>query len=70
MLAYVDSKEHLDAVKADKLLGKIPAIASGAVVALDDPTFILSTSAPSPLSVPWAVDQYVPAIKEALASAK
>ncbi len=70
VLAYVDSKEHLDAVKADKLLGKIPAIASGAVVALDDPTFILSTSAPSPLSVPWAVDQYVPAIKEALANAK
>ncbi|PFG37109.1 iron complex transport system substrate-binding protein [Flavimobilis soli] len=70
VLAYVDSKEHLEAVKADKLLGKIPAIASGAVIALDDPTFILSTSAPSPLSVPWAVDQYVPAIKDALESAK
>lgn len=70
VLAYVDSKEHLEAVKADKLLGKIPAIASGAVVALDDPTFILSTSAPSPLSVPWAVDKYVPAIKDAIANAK
>ena len=70
VFAYVDSPEHLAAVTADKLLGKIPAIASGAVVALDDPTFILSTSAPSPLSVPWAVDQYVPLIKDAVANVK
>ncbi|MEP7762642.1 ABC transporter substrate-binding protein [Sanguibacter sp. 25GB23B1] len=65
VFAYVDNAEHLAAVQADPLLGAIPAIASGAVVMLDDPTFILSTSAPSPLSIPWAVDQYVPLIQEA-----
>ncbi|MBI9115875.1 iron-siderophore ABC transporter substrate-binding protein [Sanguibacter suaedae] len=67
VFAYVDSPEHLEAVKADPLLGTIPAIKSGAVVTLDDPTFILSTSAPSPLSIPWAVDQYVPLIQAAAA---
>lgn len=65
VFAYVDSPEHLAAVQADPLLSKIPAFATGAVVALDDPTFILSTSAPSPLSIPWAVDKYVPLIQEA-----
>lgn len=65
VLAYVDDAAHLEAVEADPLLGAIPAIASGAVVPLDDATFILSTSAPSPLSVPWAIDQYVPLIQEA-----
>lgn len=70
VFAYVDDAAHLEAVKADKLLGKIPAIAAGAVVQLDDPTFILSTSAPSPLSIPWAVDKYVPLIQAAVAKVK
>jgi iron complex transport system substrate-binding protein len=65
VFAYVDSAEHLAAVEADPLLSTIPAIASGAIVVLDDPTFILSTSAPSPLSIPWAVAEYVPLIQEA-----
>ncbi|PFG35063.1 ABC transporter substrate-binding protein [Sanguibacter antarcticus] len=65
VFAYVDSPEHLAAVEADPLLSAIPAIASGAIVVLDDPTFILSTSAPSPLSIPWAVREYVPLIQEA-----
>ena len=70
VFAYVDSAEHLAAIQADPLLSKIPAIANGAVVVLDDPTFILSTSAPSPLSIPWAVDQYVPLIQEAATHVK
>ena len=70
VFAYVDSAEHLAAIQADPLLSKIPAIASGAVVVLDDPTFILSTSAPSPLSIPWAVDQYVPLIQDAASNVK
>lgn len=70
VFAYVDSAEHLEAVKADPLLGSIPAIKNDAVVMLDDPTFILSTSAPSPLSIPWAIDQYVPLIQDAAANIK
>lgn len=66
VLAYVDDAAHLEAVKKDPLLGKIPAIQRGSFVALDDPTFNLSTSAPSPLSVPWAIDAYVPKLTEAV----
>lgn len=65
VFAYVDSDEHWAAVQADPLLSTIPAVASGAVVPLTDPTFILSTSAPSALSIPWAVDNYLPEIAEA-----
>ncbi|KAK1828086.1 FecCD transport family-domain-containing protein, partial [Podospora conica] len=64
-LADTIDADHLAAVTADPLLSKIPAVASGAIVQLDDPTFILSTSAPSPLSIPWAVSKYVPLIQEA-----
>lgn len=67
VFAYVDDEAHLAAVEADPLLSKIPAIAAGAVVALVDPTFILSTSAPSALSIPWAVDSYLPKIADAVA---
>lgn len=66
VLAYVDDAAHLEAVTKDPLLGKIPAIQRGSVVVLDDPTFNLSTSAPSPLSVPWAIDAYVPKLVEAV----
>lgn len=66
VLAYVDDAAHLEAVKSDPLLGKIPAIQRGSIVALDDPTFNLSTSAPSPLSVPWAIDAYIPKLVEAV----
>lgn len=70
VFAYVDDAAHLAAVQADPLLSKIPAVASGAIVQLDDPTFILSTSAPSPLSIPWAVSKYVPLIQEATTHVK
>lgn len=70
VFAYVDDEAHLAAVKADPLLSQIPAVASGAVVPLVDPTFILSTSAPSALSIPWAVDSYLPLIADAAALVK
>ena len=70
VLAYVDDEAHLEAVKKDPLLSTIPAVKNGAIVPLFDPTFILSTSAPSALSVPWAIAEYVPPLVDAAKTAK
>ncbi|HEY0260129.1 MAG TPA: iron-siderophore ABC transporter substrate-binding protein [Lacisediminihabitans sp.] len=69
VILYADSDEALDAIAQNPLLGQIPAVKRGAVVPMIDTTFIMSTSAPSLLSIPWALDKYVPLIGKAAAKA-
>ena len=47
-------------IKSDPLLGQIPAIKNGAFVADADKSLILAISASSPLSLPWALDTFLP----------
>ena len=54
-----------EAVTADPLLGQIPAIKNGALVADSDNTLTLSISASSPLSLPWALDTFLPKLAAA-----
>jgi iron complex transport system substrate-binding protein len=49
----------------DPLLGQIPAVADGALVADSDNTLTLAISAASPLSLPWALDEFVPQLAAA-----
>ena len=49
-----------DGIKADPLLGQIPAIKNGALVADSNNTLTLSISASSPLSLPWSLDTFLP----------
>ncbi|PPK97709.1 iron complex transport system substrate-binding protein [Kineococcus xinjiangensis] len=44
---------------ADPVYGTIPAVRNGAVVWMEDKTYITATSAPSVLNVPWFLDRYV-----------
>ena len=46
------------ALQADPLLSKIPAIAEGRVAILPDATPIAASANPSPLSIPWGLDDY------------
>ncbi|CAH0123252.1 iron-siderophore ABC transporter substrate-binding protein [Microbacterium sp. Bi121] len=46
------------ALQADPLLGKIPAIAKGQIAILPDATPIANSANPSPLSIPWGIDEY------------
>lgn len=48
----------LPTLQADPLLSKIPAIAEGRVVVLRDATPLAASANPSPLSIPWGVDDY------------
>lgn len=59
VIIYVDDDKALDALKSSALLSQIPAIKRGSFVPMIDTTFILATSAPSLLSIPWALDKYV-----------
>ena len=45
-------------LQADPLLSKIPAIAEGRIAVLPDATPIAASANPSPLSIPWGIDEY------------
>jgi iron complex transport system substrate-binding protein len=53
------------AIAQDPLLGQIPAVRTGALVADADNTLTLSVSAASPLSLPWALDRFLPQLAAA-----
>lgn len=45
-------------LQADPLLSKIPAIAEGRIAVLGDSTPLAAAANPSPLSIPWGLDEY------------
>jgi iron complex transport system substrate-binding protein len=49
----------LAAAQADPLLSRIPAIARGSVVLLENGTPLAASANPSPLSVGWGIEQYI-----------
>jgi iron complex transport system substrate-binding protein len=64
-VTWVPDATTADAIKTDPLLGQIPAIKTGALVADSDNTLTLSISASSPLSLPWALDTFLPQLGKA-----
>jgi iron complex transport system substrate-binding protein len=45
-------------LQADPLLSKIPAIKNGAIAILENSTPLAASANPSPLSIPWGIDDY------------
>jgi len=56
-ITYGD-ESMIAALQADPLLGKIPAVAKGQIAILPDATPIANSANPSPLSIPWGIDEY------------
>ncbi|MGM7667035.1 iron-siderophore ABC transporter substrate-binding protein [Microbacterium sp. A93] len=54
-----------EAIAADPLLSKIPAVRDDTLVLQTDQQEVLSTSAASPLSIPWALENVVPDLADA-----
>ncbi|MEV8250108.1 iron-siderophore ABC transporter substrate-binding protein [Microbacterium sp. NPDC076768] len=48
----------IDTLQADPLLSKIPAIAEGRIAILPDSTPIAASANPTPLSIPWGLNDY------------
>lgn len=53
-------------IEAQPLYGQIPAVERGSVVAAEDQSFVTASSIINPLTVPWALERYVPIIDEAV----
>ena len=64
-VSWVPDKKTKEAIVADPLLSQIPALGSGAFVADSDNTLTLAISASSPLSLPWALDAFLPQLAAA-----
>lgn len=64
-VSWVPDNKTKDAIGKDPLLGQIPAVKKGAFVADSDTALTLSISASSPLSLPWALDAFLPQLAAA-----
>lgn len=62
LVTYVTSEDVRETIESDPLLGRIPAIEAGRMVTQSDEQQVLSISAASPLSLPWALENVVPDI--------
>lgn len=59
---WIPAGSTTDAIKANKLFSQIPAVAKGGLVAAANDMEVLSISAASPLSIPYAIDKVVPVL--------
>lgn len=57
----------LKGIESDPLLSKIPAINKGAVAVLEESTPLAASANPSPLSIPWGIDEYFALLASAAA---
>lgn len=69
-VTWVPDAATKDAIAADPLLNQIPAVRSGALLADSDNTLTLSISAASVLSIPYALENFVPLLAEAAGNAE
>ncbi len=71
ILVIYGNKDVLEVLQKDPLLGKIPAIANGSVVVLDDTSdFATANTTPTALSIPYAMKEYVKLLGEAAEKVK
>ncbi|WP_238392695.1 iron-siderophore ABC transporter substrate-binding protein [Paenibacillus antri] len=65
LIGYGDDSLY-EAVKADPLLGKIPAIQRGSVVFIGNGTPLAASGNPNPLSIAYTIDEYLELIGGAI----
>ena len=66
IVTYGD-QELVDTLKADPLLSQMPAVQNDAVVFLDGSTALATAANPTPLAIPWVIDDYVALLAGAIA---
>jgi iron complex transport system substrate-binding protein len=64
-LTYAEKEDDLQTFADDKLLGQIPALASGHAYAEPDKELGLAVTNPSPLSIPVIVEDFLPHVVDA-----
>lgn len=66
LLTDVETADEIEVIENDPLLSQIPAISSGHWYAALDHTAALPMSAPSALSLPYAMEHYIPHVAAAV----
>ena len=64
-VSWIPAGATEETIASDPLLGQIPAVQNGTLVADSDDTLTLAISAADPLSLPWALDRFLPMLAEA-----
>lgn len=67
IFTFYSDEETRTEIEAQALYQQIPAIARGSVVAPTDQSFVTGSSIINPLTVPWALERFIPLIDEAIA---
>ncbi len=60
IVGYFDNQAAVDSFLADPLVAAMPAIQERRFAPVVGESFVMSSSAPTVLSIPWMLDQYVP----------
>lgn len=69
LFTWFNDEAEQEAVESQELFARIPAFQSGAYVPMLDRGLGMAVSVATPLSIPWAIDEYLPVITEAVAQA-
>ncbi|MDQ1110615.1 iron complex transport system substrate-binding protein [Microbacterium testaceum] len=60
LVAYFGTQDAADAFVADPLVAAMPQVKEGRFAPIVGESFVMASSAPTALSIPWMLDQYVP----------
>ena len=67
VLTWVEKPEDAKTLAEDDLIGQIPALAEGHFYAEDDKQLAMASTNPTPLSIPYFVDNVLPKVNAAIA---
>ncbi|GAB2829168.1 iron-siderophore ABC transporter substrate-binding protein [Actinocorallia aurea] len=60
LVMYFATQADVDKFTADPVIAAMPAVKEGRFAPIVGESFVMATSAPTVLSIPWMLDQYVP----------
>jgi len=69
LFTWFNDTEEQAAAESQELFARIPAFEAGAYVPMIDRALGMAVSVATPLSIPWAIDAYLPIISEGVAKA-
>ncbi|PJJ61624.1 iron-siderophore ABC transporter substrate-binding protein [Compostimonas suwonensis] len=65
LFAWYNDQANADQIAAQPLFAQVPAVVRGSYIPVVDNQLAMASSLLTPLSVPWALDSYVPLIADA-----
>jgi iron complex transport system substrate-binding protein len=67
LFTFYSDPANRQQIESQEVYQRIPAVQRGTLVAPEDQPFVTGSSMINPLTVPWAIDRYVPLIDDAVA---